>query len=419
MSEDASRQLEADELCDLIYSALLDEARNYDRSRERGPALARKSRGLPAEVVDHGFSCALSRLLAFNPTNWELIRQVLVAAQQFASQAGGDRFGLLSQAVVAHALSGELALSTEPTNEAEDKIALCRARTYALGRAIGMSFTADEIISEDGLKRWHPLAWLDLVATELTPECLLDRLRDLLAEGAVDPFALVPRLSYWAVELGMGVAHGGFEMACRQLYAEGRYEAARELKDRMEDSEPRGWRLPLGGDAEGVLNITPTKVLIETFSKQMRFLESSDVAEAVLNLRTMLDPLLAFTEDSSEEADREKLRGEIFDQARLSRNYDAVCLMGVLPEFRRPDAFGFDWFQDGLFWDYRSRLINKPFSKDERLDVARKMGAHSYVEAPGPRPRRARAASSGQKSKSKLLAAGARLGFVSPHGSDR
>ena len=210
-------------------------------------ALAKHVQALPIDLLDQAFSRALLNVLEkFSGTSTTL-EDLLIAAEQFAYQAGTDRFSVKSGHLVNTLLAPAGLLSYGSELSAVDT-ATCRARAFALARSIGVTVTLKSLDEESRLYDLQPLLWLDLVQNYLASNVFVERIKALLDRDAFHPVALIPRLKLITQHHGQDVAQAVLDIACRRLYSRSQYSEAEDLIARANTVEPRGWRLAGSSD---------------------------------------------------------------------------------------------------------------------------------------------------------------------------
>lgn len=245
-----SVQLSRAALEEKLFLSLDAIARDPERAPDDHVDLARTARGLPPDVVDLAFAAALSRLVVGRPPGDPARSVVFLAAEQFAHQAGADRFGPGTKGLVATML-GETGAAPDEENRFEGVRA--RAHLHELRRAVGAPTTLAEIEAETELRELEPGLWLDLAEQELPSDAYLREVSLALEGRRMYPPEILPRLRNLIRLHGAGPAQRALDVCCLFLHRYGRYEEVRDLIARAERIAPRGWTIPcedpvLGGN---------------------------------------------------------------------------------------------------------------------------------------------------------------------------
>jgi hypothetical protein len=338
-------QMTADDLRTALVVSLYQDALRGERSDDRTVSLARLARGFPTDVVDEAFAAALPMAMEKVKRDQNLLNDILVLAHQFADRAGADRFSTRTRRTLEMLLNngklsppGVYTLAVSP---------LGRAHALALARAVGVSITVERLSQERSLKRAQPLLWLDLARDDIAgAEFLLD-VRDGLLKGMFHPFALVPRLKAIVLHQGIGIAQRVLDTACHILFDKGQFSDAHDLIVRANSAEPRGWRMPMGEPLVPIVGIKTPADLVRAFEQSLLAVElpTVNILKTIEIFRPALDPLLAVIKDDTEEARRRASRRSLFRAISTSPNFATIQVTGLLPDFRHPDALGFDWWQ--------------------------------------------------------------------------
>ena len=362
MNDRTGLVVDEDEFADAIASAFREAARYRERSDDRIVQMARRARGLAAEINDRVFAAALRSILGEVRINSEAGCEVMVLAEQFAHLAGAKSFSRETHSLVSE--MRRLAPASQQLDGASESPSLhaaFRARVLALARAIGMSITVQDLKQEELLREHEPMLWLDLATECFAPDVYVRSVWSLLEADALSPFELVRRLPMIVRHQGVSSAQEVLDAACHHLYGRGRYDDAWTLIVRAEDFEPRGWRLPLGGRAVDVSGLGTARDYTKALLFDPLTFSNADAVRIVERFRSHMTPYYALIDDDREgcerreeeqrarEAEEERrmdLRSDIFKKLPSCRDYEKIRMTMVLPEFRHVDASGYDWWQE-------------------------------------------------------------------------
>ena len=304
MNDRVGPVVDEDEIAHAIAGAFREAARYRERSDDRIVQIAKRARGLAAELNDRVFAAALRSTLEGLGTSWEAKCEVMVLAEQFAYLAGANGFSSKT-----HSLLTELRHRAHDSEEAghdsvpDREYATFRGYLLALARTVGMSITVQDMEREVLLREQEPTLWLDLATECFAPGAYIDGVRELLEDDAFSPFEIVRRLPMIVRHQGVSTAQKVLDAACRHLHGQRKYDDAWDLIRRAEDFEPRGWRLPPSG---GPIHV-PGAPTVEDYIEALLFgpLEPSDadVIRTVERFRSHMDSHLAPISDDEKGRD--------------------------------------------------------------------------------------------------------------------
>ncbi|MCQ2002874.1 hypothetical protein [Rhizobium sp. NRK18] len=357
---------------DRLRAALFDAAKHGDRSRDETAPLAIEARGLSSDEVGHAFCNAFLSLVDEWKWNWSDLQSLFVSAEQFADGVGAGRFSRGARRAVLSFLDDRK--FSEPQACQSEAAQRCRAYALMLARSVGAKVDIDILNSEKHLQTLHPLLWLDLASTNLASGAYVGFVQQFLDANKVQPFDFLPRLRLIIRKQGVGTAEAVLHAACRRLYLQRRYPEAEELIVKAEAIEPRGWKMPLDGEPIRVPGAKSVGELIDALFIRPIVVSSVDPLVALTEFRERFDPLMALSREESLEAQRWKWREKVFSFARSPKLVGVFAVAGILPKFRRPDASGFDWWQD--MGDWGSALP----SEESFVSVAKQVHSEFAIE---------------------------------------
>lgn len=281
--------ISAQDLEERLALALDHVAREPARAPDRHVDLGKEARVLPTETVDQATAGALRKLLADRTPSDPLRSTIFIAAEQFAHEAGADRFGPRTRKEIALLLKERPDFSSLTDNI---EAAHARAHLHELRRAVGVGTSLRELETDTGMKEFAPGLWLDLAQRELSSDAYLRKFDAFLTSRSILPTEILPRLKSMVRIHGATTAQLALNLSCRFLHQFGRYDEARDLLFRAERLSSLGWTMPCEDEPyKGIVGYQTAEEIIEDFRQAIH--DASTPKLVLQRYRIMLIPFFS------------------------------------------------------------------------------------------------------------------------------